>query len=174
MTKKYYLKNKEQLNIKNNNYYLNNKEKIKNIQKEYRENNKNILVEKGKEYSSKYRNKMKLDPLYRLKRNLRGLIRQSLLNKKFTKKSKTENIIGLSFIDFKLYLESKFEHWMSWNNYGKYKSGELNYGWDIDHIIPLDSATSEEEILKLNHYTNLQPLCSYTNRNIKMYKIDGK
>jgi hypothetical protein len=49
---------------------------------------------------------------------------------------------------------------------------ELNYGWDIDHIIPVSSATSEEEVIKLNHYTNLQPLCSKINRNIKKDKLD--
>ena len=44
---------------------------------------------------------------------------------------------------------------------------KTNHGWDIDHIIPLSSAKSEEEIIKLCFYTNLQPLCSYTNRYIK-------
>ena len=38
---------------------------------------------------------------------------------------------------------------------------------DIDHIIPLSSAKTEEDIIRLNHYTTLQPLCSYTNRYIK-------
>ena len=38
---------------------------------------------------------------------------------------------------------------MTWNNYGK---------WHIDHIIPLDIAKSEKELLPLLHYTNLQPL----------------
>lgn len=55
---------------------------------------------------------------------------------------------------------------MTWENRGLY-NGELNYGWDIDHIIPLASAEKEEDIIRLNHYTNLQPLCSYTNRYIK-------
>jgi hypothetical protein len=31
----------------------------------------------------------------------------------------------------------------------------------------ITSATSEDDVIKLNHYTNLQPLCSYTNRYIK-------
>lgn len=55
---------------------------------------------------------------------------------------------------------------MNWNNHGKY-NGEYNFGWDIDHIIPLDSAKTEEDIIKLNYYTNLQPLCSYINRVVK-------
>ena len=60
----------------------------------------------------------------------------------------------------------KFESWMSWENRGLY-NGELNYGWDIDHIVPLSSAKKEDDIIKLNHYSNLQPLCSKVNRDIK-------
>ena len=58
---------------------------------------------------------------------------------------------------------------MNWDNYGLY-NGELNYGWDIDHIIPHSLGKTENEILKLNHYTNLQPLSSHTNRDIKKDK----
>ena len=50
-------------------------------------------------------------------------------------------------------------------------TGEINIGWDIDHIVPLSSAKTEEDLIKLNHYTNLQPLCSQTNRYIKRDKI---
>ena len=75
-----------------------------------------------------------------------------------------------SFEVLKLYLESKFETWMNWDNYGLY-NGKLNYGWDIDHIIPLCSALKEEDVIKLNHYTNLQPLCSKVNRDIKHSNI---
>lgn len=60
---------------------------------------------------------------------------------------------------------------MTWENHGKY-NGELNYGWDIDHKIPLSSAKTEDEIYKLNHFSNLQPLCSKINRDIKFNKID--
>ena len=67
--------------------------------------------------------------------------------------------------------ESKFESWMTWDNYGLY-NGELNYGWDIDHIIPLASTKTEEDIIRLNHHENLQPLCSKVNRYIKKDILD--
>lgn len=55
---------------------------------------------------------------------------------------------------------------MTWENKGLY-SGELNYGWDIDHIIPLSTAKTEEDVIKLNHYTNLKPLYSKINTDFK-------
>ena len=73
--------------------------------------------------------------------------------------------------DFKNHIESQFEHWMNWDNYGLCNN-DFNYGWDIDHIIPCASAKSKEELLKLNHYTNLRPLCSHVNRNIKRDRLD--
>jgi HNH endonuclease len=59
---------------------------------------------------------------------------------------------------------------MNWENRGLY-NGDFNYGWDIDHIIPISSAKTEEEIYKLNHFTNLQPLCSKYNRDLKSNNI---
>lgn len=45
-----------------------------------------------------------------------------------------------------------------------------NYGmwldcneYHIDHIVPISSATSEDELIKLSHYTNLQYLTPYDN-----------
>jgi hypothetical protein len=55
---------------------------------------------------------------------------------------------------------------MNWNNHGLY-NGKSNYGWDLDHIIPISSAKTEDDVYKLHHYTNLQPLDSHINRDIK-------
>lgn len=60
---------------------------------------------------------------------------------------------------------------MSWENYGKIEFDQFNIGWDIDHIIPISTATTEDEVIKLNYFTNLKPLCSYTNRYIKKDSI---
>ncbi len=169
-TKKHRELNKEKISIKKKEYYQNNKEnikekrelnkeKIKSRKKEYEQNNK----EKKNAYK---RNKRKNDPLMRMKESIRSSINQSFRNISESKNSKTEQIIGCTFQELYKHLETQFETWMTWKNYGKY-NGELNFGWDIDHKIPLTEAKNIDDIIKLNHFTNLKPLCSYTNRHIK-------
>jgi hypothetical protein len=109
--------------------------------------------------------------LKRISVNLNKSIRRSFKNKGIIKSKSISQTLGCSYQDFKLYIESQFEPWMNWDNYGLF-NGQLNYGWDLDHIIPKSSAKTEEDILKLNHYTNFKPLCSYTNRYIKKDRLD--
>ena len=164
---------------KSKKYYELNSEKVKNTNKKYYENNKQKKLKYQKEYQKNNREKRNLqlverrknDPLFRLITNIRNLINNSFYEMSYSKKSRTQEILGCSFDELKIYLESKFESWMTWENRGLY-TGEFNDGWDIDHIIPLSSANSEEELIKLNHYTNLQPLCSKINRDIKKNNIE--
>ena len=116
--------------------------------------------------NNKIKERRKSDPIFRISQNIRVYIRNCFRYKGVKKNTKTENILGCSFMEFKIHLESKFEPWMNWDNYGKY-NGDANSGWDIDHIIPLSTAKTENDIYRLNHYTNLQPLCSKINRDIK-------
>jgi hypothetical protein len=161
--KKRYLKKQEEIREKQKEYYLKNKEIINGINKEYYKNNKKKLIE----HAIKYRkNRESFDVLYKLTNRLRSLIGNSLRKNGYTKKTKTYQILGCTFEDFKQHLESQFEPWMSWENYGKY-NGEFSYGWDIDHVIPQSSSKTEDELLKLNHHSNLKPLCSKINRDIK-------
>jgi hypothetical protein len=171
--KEYRLNHKEYYNDYNKEYYLNNKEEISENKKEYYSNNKEKIIESGVKYK---KNKYETDSLYKLAQNIRNLIRESLRKEGFSKKSKTYEILGCTFEEFRLYLKSKFEPWMNWSNRGNWNGSpkEINVAWDIDHIIPMSTAKTEEEIVKLNHYTNLQPLCSYTNRHIKSNHIDFK
>jgi len=120
---------------------------------------------RNKEYEQK-KIRLKNDHLFKLGCNLRSLIRSSFVLGGFKKNTKTQVILGCSFLELKNYFESKFEPWMTWENRGLY-NGEKFYGWDIDHIIPVSSANTIEELIKLNHYSNLQPLCSYINRVVK-------
>lgn len=138
-------------------------EKNKEYLKLYQKENKDRINERMRSYK---KNRKKIDTLYKCSLILSQIVNNSIKLYKIEKSKRSKDIIGLSNIEFRSYIESKFEPWMNWENYGLY-NGELNYGWDIDHIIPLASAKTEDELLNLNYYTNLQPLCSYTNRYIK-------
>lgn len=186
--KKWYLANKEKIKEQAKLFKEANKEKIKEQNKLYREANpdktkewRKANVDHVKKYKAEYKQKNKenrnkidknrkqTDVLFKLTADIRRTIIGSFKKNGFTKKSKTFDILGCTFEDFKSHLESKFEPWMTWQNRGNWNGipTTVNEAWDIDHIIPLDIATCEADILRLNHYTNLQPLCSYTNRNIK-------
>lgn len=167
--KKYYLKNKEKLNERSKKWNNDNKDYKKELDKRHYTDNKDYLNSQRNEYQ---KNKKKIDNLFRLKCSVRSLILNAIGRSGYKKTSKSNYIIGCTYEELKTHLESKFESWMSWDNYGKY-NGELNYGWDIDHIIPISTASTEEEVLRLNHYTNLQPLCSKINRDIKINKTNA-
>ena len=176
--KEHYEKNKEQ-NSKNYKVYQEkNREKILVKKKEYRHKNSETIKAKKKEWDFKNRdkinayvnNKKKTDKLFKISSSARNLINKAIKRNGYGKNTKTELILGCSFEEFKQHLEINFESWMNWNNYGLY-NGTSNYGWDIDHIIPSSNALNEEELLKLNHFSNLQPLCSYVNRDVKKDKV---
>ena len=61
--------------------------------------------------------------------------------------------IGCSVEQFKLYIESKFQPGMTWDNWSK-------NGWHLDHIEPLCKfdLTNSEQFKRACHHTNLQPL----------------
>lgn len=169
--RQYYKDNKECINKSMQLWYINNKESILEKKKQEYEINKTQLNFKTKEWQIM---KYATDPLFRLKKNCRIYVYNSLKRNKFTKTSPSKDILGCSFEELKLHIESKFESWMNWDNQGNPKDGilECNKSWDIDHIIPVSSAKTEEELLKLLHFSNLQPLCSYINRVIKNDRLD--
>ena len=144
--------------------YLKNKDRYREYYKE-----RSDLYKKKR--SDRHKFKIENNPIYRLKVSLVRRLNKSLKRNKFINSNTIlfRESIGCDFDFLILYFESKFENWMNWSNYGLY-NGELNYGWDIDHIIPLSVAKTEEELYKLNHYSNLQPLCGKVNRDIKRNK----
>lgn len=156
--KQYREKNKELISSKRKIYYKNNKNKIKEYQKKnkeylykkakiYREKNKDRLNTLNREY---IRNKKIENNLFKLKCAIRTLISSSFKSTYTNKSKKTIEILGCSFEEFKNYLETKFDENMCWNNYATY--------WQLDHIIPISWAKTEEDVYKLNHYSNFQPL----------------
>lgn len=174
----YYKQNKELIKNNQKNKYIQNrsekieyqkkyselnKDKIRDYKKDYYNENKNSI----REYKRNYQNeRRKNDSIFKLKYSVSRMIRRCLKVKGISKNSKSVDILGCDIQTFKLYLESLFTVEMSWENYGTF--------WDIDHIVPLSTAQTEDDVLKLNHYTNLQPLNSFINRVIKKDKIDFK
>lgn len=141
-----------------------NPEKTKENHKKYYQKNRDKVLKQCKKYrqeNRKKRYKQELEKkssnfLYQLTCAMRSRTSIILKRKKIKKNNKTINIIGCSMKFLKEYLERQFKEAMTWENYG-------NKGWHIDHIIPLASATTEEEVYKLCHYTNLQPLWAHEN-----------
>lgn len=89
------------------------------------------------------------DVIYLLKERIRCRTRAAFNGCGFTKGCKTREMIGCSWEQFKQHIESKFTKGMRWSN---------RHLWDIDHIIPLASGKTEEELIRLSHFSNLRPL----------------
>lgn len=136
--KERYLENAEEIKERNLDYYYNNKPKRREwVRKRQKE-------------------RMETEPMFVMKRRLRNRLWYALKNKGWKKNSKLGDYIGCDYETLVKHLEAQFKDGMSWE-----RQAEIH----VDHIIPLDSAKTEEELLKLCHYTNLQPL--WGRENIK-------
>lgn len=147
----YKKKRKEELIIQNKEYRIKNKEKIDKWRidnKKYFENWK----KNNPKYHSNYINKRsEIDFIFKFKNIVRNIICKSFRRGKanINKEINSDVILGCSIDFFKEFIFSKFKKDMTFENYGK---------WHLDHIIPLASAKTTEEVVKLCHYTNFQPL----------------
>jgi len=164
--KLYREKNKENIKIKNNLWLENNPNYMKEYHKKYNIKNREKINQKLKKW--RYENSEDLLPKLRIIKKekydndlnfkLKHLLR-ARINKiiKYKRNKSSIEILGCNIDDFKKYIENNFKNGMTWDNYGY-------YGWHIDHIIPLSSATSDEDLIKLCHFTNLQPLWALDNQ----------
>jgi hypothetical protein len=136
------------------NYWNNHEKELKRTAEKHKKNS-----EKEKEYRKKNRIKINErikkryteNEIFRLRTNMKNRLKLFLNSKQITKKNTTFEIVGCNPKELKEHIEKQFKIGMSWENYGY-------YGWHIDHIIPLSSAKTEEDVYRLSHYTNLQPL----------------
>lgn len=158
---KYREKNREKVLQSNKDYKVKNKESIKQKRKIRDKINNVKLSEYRKKYSQQNKDKIndwykfeyQKNILYRIGKMVRSRI-YNYVNKNNNKTYKTFDIVGCSPEFVKEHLEKQFIEGMTWENQGK---------WHIDHIIQLSSAKTEEEVYKLCHYTNLQPLWAEDN-----------
>lgn len=150
-------------NKNSTNWRISNPEKYKEKQERFLTKNPGISYEyskkwkeKNKEYiraysSKKMRERYNEDPLYKIQINYRNRLKDIFRIKGLSKNKGSIDYLGCDLNSFKEHIEKQFSDGMSWDNKGF-------YGWHIDHIIPLSSAKTREDLIKLFHYTNLQPL----------------
>jgi len=168
--RKYHSKNKDKLNARRRELYrikIQNPEYAEYRKKrddEWRKNNmdkvrisrkKSLLKIRPKIYEYT-KNRIKNNPLLRLRRNLHSSISRYFKSKTNSRCLDKENLLGADRETIKAHLERQFKKGMTWENYG-------HKTWHIDHIIPLASAKNEEELRRLFHYTNTQPLWAKEN-----------
>lgn len=148
----------------------------KDLQKEYREQNREKLLEGKKQYRERSKDKIRAynaeyvkrdyvkkrankhivekynnDELFRLKMCVRSEIRSGFTRKGFTKSETTEELVGCTLEEFIGHLKATY-----FQNYGVEYDGTQKV--HIDHIIPIATAKTEEEVKKLCHWSNLQLL----------------
>lgn len=127
--KRYKDKHKEKIKIKSKEYDLLNKDK------------RNLRV----------RIKRSTDSMFKLRCVLRHRISEAFKKSRWHKNKGSRLLLGAEYEVVRSHIECQFDERMSWGNHG-------TQTWHIDHIIPLSSAKTEEELIALCHYTNLRPL----------------
>jgi hypothetical protein len=152
-------KSQEEIIEARRNYYKSNKEKLNKYSREYRLKNKDKIKVTRNKYQKK---RLSEDFVYSFKFKINSSIRKSFKKRDCIKSKRTEEILGCTITEFIEYISSKFTEGMTLENYGE---------WHFDHIIPISSAKIEEDVIRLNHYTNLQPLWAEDNlrKGVKIF-----
>lgn len=70
----------------------------------------------------------------------------------------TEQLLGCSLLEYKIFLEKQFQPGMTWSNWGR---------WSVDHIVPVSSVNLCDPLArsKVFHYKNTRPV--WTDENLK-------
>lgn len=169
-------------------WYEANKEKLKTYSSVYREVNKEKILANYRDYHQKTinerrvyakayretnletikanvrnarRTRVKTDPLFKFVLVLREHSRRAFKRIGVKKPTNTQTLLGCNWQEARAHFEKLFQPGMTWSNHGE---------WHVDHIIPIASATTLEEAIKLNHISNLQPLWAEDNL-VKGHKI---
>ena len=71
------------------------------------------------------------------------------------------DMLGYSPSQLARHIERQFTRGMGWHNADR---------WDIDHIIPISTAKTLEDVIALNQLTNLRPMWREEN-NAKRAKV---
>jgi hypothetical protein len=90
----------------------------------------------------------------------RGLITRAISG--YEDDSESAELIGCTYVYYMAHLSRQFVKGMSFEN---------KCDWEVDHIIPISSAKTIEEIQVLSKFTNLRPLWRKDNRRKHSKKL---
>lgn len=143
-------------------YYLENRERLLKAASDYRKDNpekvkewkRNHMIEHRAERNQAARARYAKDPFLRARILCRDRIYRCLLIGDRSGPI-VRKMLGCTPLQLRMHLEERFRDGMSWANYGTL--------WEVDHIVPLASAKTPEEVFLLSHHTNLQPLLASEN-----------
>ena len=172
--KKHYEANRQSILDKCKDYTDRNREKIKESRRKYRESNKEKITKRKQDYY--VLNKERLielsktpefierrkswsrsryqDPIINLIARCRSRTFNAFSSKGYKKEGATAEMIGCSWCHLKAHIEKQFSKGMKWENKNQ---------WHIDHIVPLSSSKTKEEVANLCHFSNLRPMSAAEN-----------
>jgi len=170
-TKKWQEENPEKFKASHRASREKHREKRLQMTRDWRERNKEHLrayYETNKDRSRKnlrrwVKARYAADPQYALIVKARTLIRHAFNRFGFKKKTKTEELLGCDWETLKRHIESQFYGGMTWESFQQ-KNHIGTSMVEIDHIIPISSAKTEEDVMRLSNHNNLRPLWWWENR----------
>ena len=152
--KDYRERNKEKVAAQKASWYARNKDHVSEKSKNYRAQNPDKIKAHSAKKVETRKARRRVDPIYSLTCRIRCLVRACIRARGMTKSRKTEEILGCQLDEFVSHIERQFPKGMSWENMSE---------WHIDHIVPMASAKTEEDVIRLNHFTNLRPIWAIDN-----------
>lgn len=144
-------RNPEQVRAQANRRRSEDAERVNARQQAWREKNAELLRQKARIYMQR---KLQADGLALLRARLRARLHKGLARVDLKKARGTAEALGCSFSELRGHIERQFLKGMTWENRSE---------WHIDHIVPLATAKTEEDVIRLNHFTNLRPIWAKDN-----------
>ncbi len=157
MSRAGHAKNREKERVQANQWNKDNRVRAKANFDKWKENNPEMVKAHAKKWLQENKAKVNQwkrerharDPKFAMAMRCRSRLGYALKAKGFEKDSKTCEMLGCSWEQLCTHLESFFTEEINWSTRDK---------WHVDHVIPLASAKTMEELKDLAKWTNLQPL----------------
>jgi hypothetical protein len=170
-TKKWQEENPEKFKASHRASREKHKEKRYQATRDWREQSKEHLKAYNKANRARDREKLKKwakakyasDPKYALISKVRRSTLYAISRFGFRKNCKTSIILGCDWETLQAHIESQFYNGMTWESF-KDKNHTGTSMVEIDHIIPISSAKTEEDVIRLAHFSNLRPMWWWENR----------